>query len=165
SSVSHSSARERYSSRRSLQVFSMSSSGVPRLQSELAGSQVLHDLLRATADHHDLHLTVDALAPSAAHEAHAAQDLDRLVGAELHGPSGKDLAHAGLRHELGGIADPVLQSPRQLVDMPAGGGDAHCHVHELVPDDLAADEGLTEGMTLACPFGGLVQADLGVGAG
>src|SRR5207344_3242378 len=51
---------------------------------ELSRREVLHDLLGAAADHHHLGLAVQPLAPGAAHEAHAAEDLHRLIGAEQH---------------------------------------------------------------------------------
>src|SRR6478736_3376237 len=63
---------------------------------QLARRQLLHDLLAAAADHHHLHLPVDALALRAAHEAHGAEDLHRLVGAELHRLRGVVLEQAEL---------------------------------------------------------------------
>src|SRR4029453_1219206 len=70
---------------------------------EGAGRQLLHDPLGAAADHHHLHLAVDPLALRAAHVAHAAEDLHRLVGAELHRLRRVVLQQAELGHPVGGV--------------------------------------------------------------
>src|SRR6476620_5647942 len=53
-----------------------------RSKSKLPGSELLHDLLGAAADRVDLHFAVDPLDLHAAHEARAAEDLHRFLGAE-----------------------------------------------------------------------------------
>src|SRR3982750_3836707 len=114
---------------------------------ELARRQLLHDLLAAAADHHHLDLAVDALALRAAHEAHRAEDLHRLVGAELHRPGRVVLEQAEL-----GDAFAVERAGVVAVDHRFDPGmraeDAHLHVDELVTDRLVLDERLAEGLPL-----------------
>src|ERR1035441_10638180 len=105
---------------------------------ELARRQLLHDLRGAAADHHDLDLAVDALALRAAHVAHGAHDLHRLVGAELHRLRRVVLEQAEIGDPLR-IAAAGIVALDEGIEPGAAAGDAHAHVDELVPDRLVLD--------------------------
>src|SRR5439155_4426651 len=157
-SVAHSASRSRYSSRSSSAVWLLTSVAIS--ESQLARTEVLEDLFGAAADHHHLHLAVDALALRAAHEPHAAKDLHSLVGAELHRLRSEDLGHRDARDKLLRLGRAVLDAVRQLVHQRAPRVDAQCHVHQLVADHLALDERLPERLALAGPGECLLETHL-----
>ena len=106
------------------------------------------------------------LGAGALERLHAAQHLDRLVGAELHGLGGLVLEHADLGHPfctLGGFVAPIprIRPCAHGLQPSACGLDAHLHVHQLVTDHLVVHQRSAKGLALLRPSQRLVVTTFG----